>query len=933
MLYASKVIQRAYYDKGYTNRVSYEGGSIPDSLARVTYDNMRNGAGETTEAEQQTYFASVPQRVPDPPTFLVGVNGDDGMIAYYTPPIYKGIYPIVNYILTVFPGNITITSDTLPIVVPNLQAGVTYKFTMRAHNAAGLSEESVVSNEVYVISASRNPTITSVVPGNAQATVNFDPPEFTGGVDIISYTVTSDPEGLVGDGASSPIVVSGLTNGTAYTFTVTATNANGNSLPSDPSSPVTPLTVPDPPTDVLGVRGNGQATVQFVPPLIDGGAPVTSFTVTANPGGATATGSASPLVVTGLTNGTPYTFTATATNSVGASVASEVSSAVTPATNPGAPTAVSATAGNGQAVVSFTAPADNGGSTIVSYTVTSSPGGFTATGGASPITVLGLTNGTIYAFTVVATNGVGNSVPSSVSNIVTPAGSPVPSAPTDVTAVPGNTQATISFTPSGSGSPSSYTVTANPGGLTVSGAGSPLTITGLTNGVNYTFSVVGTNGSGNSNPGVSNQITAGAPLAPVLTTSFPTVNDITLSFTQASNGTPSIINYKYSLNGGPFTSLSPADAVSPVLINSLSPTTAYSIRLKATNSNGDSVESAPLSVTTYTTMNIQSFTTVGTTTWTAPAGVTFVQYVVVGGGGGGGSCYSDIFVMGDLPYVPSAPSPTAYWINSAPGVTNGYLFRGYGYANTPNKPYRASVTAILNNVPPTITPSGASYPYNKFYADQIVYTRVSQLPTTTNYFPPYTINTTRCNNISGGGGGGAGGQVLSRTGTSTYTVTPLSSYTVTVGAGGAGGVATATTEAAGSPGGSSTFDTIVAAGGSGGNFSRGGYSTNGFRRGGYGGQSGGNFFGGSGGEGTVLGPGNYGYFNAGAPGGYGTYLNFDGTYKGYSTGGVGGTPNTVNTFTALANTGNGGMGTGATLNSFANGNDGAAGVVVLKWYT
>jgi hypothetical protein len=80
-------------------------------------------------------------------------------------------------------------------------------------------------------------------------------------------------------------------------------------------------------------------------------------------------------------------------------------------------------------------------------------------------------------------------------------------------------------------------------------------------------------------------------------------------------------------------------------------------------------------------------------------------------------------------------------------------------------------------------------------------------------------------------------------------------------------------------------------------------------------------------------PNNYGYYNNGGPGSQGYYINFDGTTKIYAAGGMGGAPNTVNVDTAVANTGNGGMGTGATLNSFANGNAGASGIVLLKWYT
>ena len=89
-------------------------------------------------------------------------------------------------------------------------------------------------------------------------------------------------------------------------------------------------------------------------------------------------------------------------------------------TVPDAPTEVSAIAGNAQAEISFTAPTNTGGINITSYTVTSSPGGITATGTSSPITITGLTNGTSYTFTVIATNDIGNSVGSSASSPVTP---------------------------------------------------------------------------------------------------------------------------------------------------------------------------------------------------------------------------------------------------------------------------------------------------------------------------------------------------------------------------------------------------------------------------------------------------------------------------------------------------------------------------------
>ena len=88
---------------------------------------------------------------------------------------------------------------------------------------------------------------------------------------------------------------------------------------------------------------------------------------------------------------------------------------------PDAPTIGTASAGNTQATVSFTAPSSDGGSPITSYTATSSPGDFTGTisqSGSGSIIVSGLTSGTAYTFTVTATNAIGTSLASAVSNSV-----------------------------------------------------------------------------------------------------------------------------------------------------------------------------------------------------------------------------------------------------------------------------------------------------------------------------------------------------------------------------------------------------------------------------------------------------------------------------------------------------------------------------------
>lgn len=74
--------------------------------------------------------------------------------------------------------------------------------------------------------------------GNASATITWNPPS---GGPFIHYTVTGSPAGgAVVPGNQNSATISGLSNGTAYTFTVTATNSFGTGPASAPSNSVTP---------------------------------------------------------------------------------------------------------------------------------------------------------------------------------------------------------------------------------------------------------------------------------------------------------------------------------------------------------------------------------------------------------------------------------------------------------------------------------------------------------------------------------------------------------------------------------------------------------------------------------------------------------------------------------------------------------------------
>ena len=152
-------------------------------------------------------------------------------------------------------GGQTGTGATSPITVTGLHNGDSYTFTVTATNAIGTGTASSASNAVTPeATVPGAPTGASATPGHGQATVSFTPPVSNGGSTITSYTVTAIDSttpangGQTGTGATSPITVTGLTNGDSYTFTVTATNGVGTGAASSASNTVTPASVPGAPT-------------------------------------------------------------------------------------------------------------------------------------------------------------------------------------------------------------------------------------------------------------------------------------------------------------------------------------------------------------------------------------------------------------------------------------------------------------------------------------------------------------------------------------------------------------------------------------------------------------------------------------------------------------------------------------------------------------
>jgi hypothetical protein len=184
--------------------------------------------------------------------------------------------------VTSTPGEKKASGKGTSITVKGLQNGTAYTFTVTATNKVGTGLASSPSSPPVTPATELGaPTgvTAAVTASNPEASVSFNLPASDGGSTITGYTVTSKPGGITGTGTGSPIPVTGLTYGTAYTFTVTATNEIGTGKASSPSKSVTPYTVPGEPLDVKAKAGNAEATVSFNAPASNG-SPITSYTVT-----------------------------------------------------------------------------------------------------------------------------------------------------------------------------------------------------------------------------------------------------------------------------------------------------------------------------------------------------------------------------------------------------------------------------------------------------------------------------------------------------------------------------------------------------------------------------------------------------------------------------------------------------------------------------
>ncbi len=237
-------------------------------------------------------------------------------------------------------------------------------------------------------------------------------------------TVTTQTVAYASGTSTYQSTFSGLTGGSLYKFTVTATDSAGVKSTSDQISQVA-QSVPSAPTTGTPTVSVGSVTLSWTAPTNTGGSPVTSYTIS-DAKKALADVTVNNLLqttVSGLAAGVTYSFLIVANNGNGKSASSTFADATVPKA-PAVPTKPSASVDANTATtinVSWTAPADNG-SAITGYTVNLYNSSNTLVSHTTPSTTsTKFTSVAVGSYTVkvLATNGAGSSVESPASDVVT----------------------------------------------------------------------------------------------------------------------------------------------------------------------------------------------------------------------------------------------------------------------------------------------------------------------------------------------------------------------------------------------------------------------------------------------------------------------------------------------------------------------------------
>lgn len=356
--------------------------------------------------------------VPSAPVDLAGTGLNSNATLTFKPPTDNGGLDLGDYYYSLDSGStfsaITNLADngdgTYSFLISGLTPGQTYPIRVAASNSLGRGALASLSLTAQVVDFGNIPDTYQNAGPIYLATQN------SGG---LPYTYTASPSNIC---TVSSNVVTLLLPGTCNLTQNQAGNVNNLATSASSSFQVlvNPVIVvaPDAPINLAATPASTQVSLTWSAPADNGNGAITDYVVQYKVGSSwvplvEGVSTNTFAVVTGLTNGTTYSFKVAAVNSAGQGVFSTAVSAV-PATVPGIPTSLAANKSGTSATLTWTAPSSTGGSAItdyrVQYKLSSDPtwstftDSVTATTGA---TVTGLTSSATYDFQVTTKNAAG----------------------------------------------------------------------------------------------------------------------------------------------------------------------------------------------------------------------------------------------------------------------------------------------------------------------------------------------------------------------------------------------------------------------------------------------------------------------------------------------------------------------------------------------
>lgn len=337
--------------------ISADGRVTLLAIGTCSIDADQPGDAATQPALRVSRAFAVQAVVPGAPRITAVALVAGSVEVSFQAPAFDGGSAVDSYLLQALPDGLRVRGSGSPLRIDGLPAGIAHRFVVTAFNAAGAGQGSVPSEALTVQDA---PSVTGVqVPAEGRYlagqvlsfAVQFDQtlqvaaaPQLLlrigslgraallaahetnaqGGMLRFQYTLQADDRDENGIAVESLQAAAGsLRNaqGTdARTVLANVGATTGIRVGAD---------LPSAPANVRGVAGDGQVQVHFDAAQPGSGA-IVDYTVTAQPGGITATGTTSPITVRGLVNGSAYRFVVVARSAFGTGVASAASAAVVP---------------------------------------------------------------------------------------------------------------------------------------------------------------------------------------------------------------------------------------------------------------------------------------------------------------------------------------------------------------------------------------------------------------------------------------------------------------------------------------------------------------------------------------------------------------------------------------------------------------------------